>query len=940
MRSKLLTILGAALALALTTTSFAQRTTGGISGTVKDATGAVLPGVTVSVSGPAIVGSQSAVTNEHGFYRILNLPPGEYQVNFTLSGFKIVTLRDLRVGVGATLEQNAALEMSQLQETIEVVGDSTVVDTTSSEVASNYDREWVENAPLRRFSFFDLVAAAPGAMQGGDGSARTMMYGSGYDENAFQVDGVDITDNFFNEALAEPNTDAIEEVEILALGAPAEYGNATGAVYNIVTRQGSNEFHGDVNYFWQGDGLTSNNTEGLTNPDGSFTNACASGEGRCPWLRDKYNDFTAQIGGPIIRDKLWFFASYQYQRDSNWDIGIDATGPESNLTLKNYPTDRYLGKLTWQITPKHKLVGNFHYDKQRTDNGLDIGSTPSTAWSRRADTPTPGLAYTGVLSDKTVLDVRFSGFYGNVSGEPTDPNEPRSQPRFYDLDTGLISGGHYYWYDVEPRRTTATAKISHLADNFLGSSHDFKFGVQYSGAVARGIYGYNDFVYIYSLSYPGYGFGYDRTPFSYTGDSRSIGVFLDDDIKVSDRFSLSLGVRYDYNKAYAAAQDDLDEFGNPTGVTYPQIDYYTWNTIVPRIGFNWKITGDGKTVLKGFLGRYHRAVATGEYANVISPSAKDTFSGPFDTTTGQFYDTSFFEGPANLGVDPDYKAPRMDQFALSLERELARGLGVMASYTYKRGRDYAGWEDTTGQYVQEPFTDNIGDDPSGRTFNIYRLVSDPGARAFRITNPPDVGSDVHAATLTILKRMTGKWSLNASATYLNANGRVQESRSGVTLQQRSGLQFRDFGKNPNDFVNTDGPLVLDIPWVFKVQAMYQLPAGFLVSGNFSHRAGPYIVRRATLPEAIIGAPEGRLMMLQPRGELGRIPSVTFLDLRLQKDFKLSERVRFSIFADGLNLLNEDAYEGVQSSTATSSVFLWPFDPVDPRRIMLGAKLRF
>jgi outer membrane receptor protein involved in Fe transport len=930
-----------AFVLLLATPLLAQRTTGSIAGNVRDTGGGAVPGVTVSVTGPNIVGTQTATTNAEGFYRIVNLPPGVYDLSYTLAGFRTVNRKGLRVSVGMTAEENASLEVSSREEQVTVVAEAPVVDTTSNEVGSNYDRDWVENAPLRRFSFFDLVAAAPGAMQGGDGSARTMMYGSGYDENAFQVDGVDITDNFFNEALAEPNTDAIEEVEVLALGAPAEYGNMTGAVYNIVTRQGTNAFHGDVNFFWQHDKLTSDNTVDLENPDGTFTDACSTDSARrCPWTRDRYRDFSAQLGGPILKDKLWFFASVGFQRDSNWDIGIDATGPESRLTLKNYPTDRFLGKLTWQINPRHKVVGNFHYDEQRTDNGLDIGSAPSTAWSRRANTPTPGLAYTGILSEKAVLDVRFSGFYGEVSGEPTDPNEPPSQPRFYDLDTSFISGGHYYWYATEPRRTTATAKISYLADEFLGASHDFKFGVQYSSAVARGIYGYNDFVYTYSQTNPGYGFGYDRTPFSYTGDSRSVGVFLDDTIKVNSRLTLNLGVRYDYNKAFAAAQDDLDEAGNPTGVSFPQIDYYTWNTIVPRLGFNLRLTGDGKTVMKGHWGRYHRAVATGEYANVLSPSVKDTFSGPFDTNTGQFYDTAFFEGAANLGVDPDYKAPRMDQFAVSLERELARSFGVSASYTYKRGREYAGWADITGQYVQVPFTDTLGQNPSGQTFNVFKLVSDPAARTFRITNPPGVESDVHAASLNFIKRMSGRWSLNASATYLKAEGRVQESRSGVTLQQRSGLQFRDFGKNPNDFVNTDGPLVLDVPWNFKVQAMYQLPAGFLVSGNFSHRAGPHIVRRATLGEAIIGAPEGRLVLLQPRGQLGRLPSVTFLDMRLQKDFKFGSSVKFSVFADALNLLNETAYESVQTSTATSSVFLWPFDPVDPRRVMLGAKLRF
>src|SRR5262245_8142189 len=267
----------AALLLVFAAPALAQRTTGVISGTVKHSTGAVLPGVAVSVSGVNIVGSQAAATNEQGFYRILNLPPGEYEVAFSISGFKSVTKRGLRVSLGTTIEVDASLEVSQLQEAIDVVGETPVVDTSSNEVGANYDRTWVENAPLRRFSFFDLVNAAPGTLDGGDGSGRGMVYGSSYDENAFQLDGVDITENFFNESSAEPNPDAIEEVEILSLGAPAEYGNLTGAVYNIVTRQGTNEYHGDVNFFWQGDGTTGNNTQELRDHNGNFLDAtCAT----------------------------------------------------------------------------------------------------------------------------------------------------------------------------------------------------------------------------------------------------------------------------------------------------------------------------------------------------------------------------------------------------------------------------------------------------------------------------------------------------------------------------------------------------------------------------------------------------------------------------------------------------------------------------------------
>ena len=740
----------AALVAFFATPALAQRTTGAISGTVKDSTGALLPGVTVAVSGPNIVGTQTATTNEQGFYRFINLPPGDYQLVFTLQGFTSVTHRGLRVPVGGTIEADAALAVRQVQESIDVVGESPVVDTTSNEVGTNFDREWVENAPLRRFSFFDLVASAPGSVQAGDGSARTHMYGSSYDENSFQVDGVDITDNYFNEALAEPNIDAIDEVEVLSLGAPAEYGNLTGAVYNIVTRQGSNEFHGDLNVFFQTDGLTSNNTDGIQNPDGTFLNACSDGVGRCPWKRDNYMDITAQLGGPIIKDKLWFFASYQNQRDYYWDAGF----AYDDLLRTSERTDRYFFKLNWQIDPKHKLVGTFHYDKQNDDLGpSSLIAAGTTAATRKGTTPTPGLGYTGVLSERTVVDVRYSGFYGSVNIGPTDPNQPRDLTHFIDNDTGAISGGHYYWYELEPKRNTVTAKVSHFADKFLGASHDFRFGVQYSTAEAPGIYGYNDLVYTYSLTDPSYGYGIARTPFSYNGSSRSVGVFVDDTIRLSERFTINAGVRWDYNKAYSPEQQELDENGLPTGTSFPETDYYTWKQFSPRVGFNWKATADGKTVFKGHWGRYHRAVATGEFANILGPNVKPYFAGGYDVPTGTFLDLVQISSNDQLGVDPDYKSPRTDQFILSLDRELSPGVGASLTYVNKRGRNFAGWDETRGTYVQIPYTDDVGEGATGRTFPIYAITSDPADRFFQITNRDELVSDINAVSLSINRPM-------------------------------------------------------------------------------------------------------------------------------------------------------------------------------------------
>lgn len=949
MRRKLLPIVLALVAVALAGPAMAQRTTGGIAGTVTDATGAALPGVTVAVSGPNIVGTQTAVTNESGFYRFIGLPPGEYQVSYTMGGFKTVRRSDVHVSVGGMREENIPLEISQMQETVDVLGTASVVDTTSSEVGANYDREWVDLGPLRRNSFFDLTASAPGSLSGGDSNnmTRTMVFGSSYDENAYQVDGVDITDNYFNEALAEPNTDVIDEIEILSLGAPAEYGNLTGAVYNIVTRQGTNEFHGDARIHVQADGLTSNNTKDIVNPDGTFLDACPDGEGRCPWTRDRFTDLSLQFGGPIIKDKLWFFASYGNQRDYFWDVGVDAS---SDLTAGRFKTDRYFGKLNWQISDKHKLVGTFHLDEKDDDGGLSANSAPETAVKRLASTPTPGVGYTGVLSDRTVVEVRYSGFYGDVQQLPTDPNQPRDLPRFYDIDTGFISGGHYYWYDLGPKRTTVTAKVSHLADKFLGSSHDFRFGVQYSGAQAGGLVGYNDVIYTYTQTNPGYGYGISYTPFSYSGDSRAVGVFFDDTVRVSGRLSLNLGVRYDHQKAFAAERPVLDDQGNPTGRTFAQEDYFTWTNVSPRLGFNWKVTGDGRTVLKGHIGRYYRAVATGEYANKLGESITPIFVGPYDIGTGTFGDLTLSRSNENLGFDPDYSAPYTDQFIGSLEREVSRGLGAQLSYVYKRGRNYAGWQEVAGEYVRAPFVDEgLGplDQPTGRTIELFQLVSDPDERQFRITNPPIMKSDVHAVSLSVIKRMSDRWQLTGSATWLRAKGTLQEGQgaageagSGVGIIQRGGLQFRQFGQNPNSYVNVDGRLKSDVEWQFKVQALYRLPAGFLVSANFSSRSGAHLVRRTRALRSITHVPENTPILLQPRGENGRLDALTVLDMRLQKEFKLGGDASLSLFADAFNLLNSDTTEGVVTSLVESSSYLFPLSPVTPRRVMLGTVFKF
>jgi outer membrane receptor protein involved in Fe transport len=849
----------------------------------------------------------------------LNLSPGSYNLVFELAGFATLNRNGLVVSVGMTTEANVTLSLSSVSESVTVTGASPVVDTIASDVSTNYDSEWVDNAPTARLSFFNLIAAAPGVNAASRSITNAMVYGSARDENSYQLDGTDITDNFFGQALATPNTDSIEEIEILSLGAPAEYGSIQGAVFNIVTKQGSNSFRGDANFYYQSDGLTGNNT--TEEEDNGF-----------PYYRDSFKDFTAQIGGPIKKDKVWFYGSYQKQLDASSPVGVD---PAVGTTEQD--RDKYLVKVNVQLDDNHTLVGTYHQDRAY------IPTTPSPNWAvetypaRYYNTPTPGVSYTGLIGTNTVIDARFSGFYGDIDLGPADDQYPRVATRFLDLDTGKSRGGWYYTYILNVSKTTVNAKISHYADDFLGGSHDFKFGAQYGYATAGGVYGYNDFVLYYASGGVQVGYGYERLPFSYGGNTKTIGVFADDTFQVNDRLTLNLGLRFDTSNAYSPEQPELDENENETGNTFPAADYFTWTNFSPRLGFNVKLTGDGRTVFKGHWGRYHRTITTGDFANIIGPSIPPIYYGDWNFATNQFENLVLFTDNTNLNVDSDLKSPYTDQFILSLDREVFTDFGLSFIYVHKEGRDFSAWQDVGGVYAPVPFTDTAGQESTGNTLSLFQLQNSVSDRTFLMTSPDSMETNVDAFTVQGVKRMSSNWQLTASLTWQKQEGRLAFSNS-ASNSQRSGLQFNNFGQNPNDFVNTYSLLNADRPWTFKTQLVYQFPLDFLASMNFQYMDG---VPRIRLVQARAATGIPTQVQPLPRGEVGRMPNQTFVDFRVQKDFVLDDRgTRIGLFVDVLNALNNDSYESVLSSLATSSSYKKPATFTFPRRAMLGAKFSF
>jgi outer membrane receptor protein involved in Fe transport len=933
MRRRLSASLVVAALVTIAMPVFAQRTTGTIAGSVKDETGAILPGVTVTIKGANIVGTQTATTNEHGLYRFAALPPGVYDLTFSITGFGTLNRQAVKLSLGATLEENASLKVSAKAEEITVTGETAVVDTQTNQVGTNYDKDWVRNAPVPRFSMFDLLAAAPGISQSGQGSTLMSAFGSGTDENSFQIDGTNLTSSATGGAWPYPNTDAIEEIEVLSLGAPAEFGNLTGAVMNIVTRQGTNDFHGDANFYFQSDGLTSRNT--TAEEDGGF-----------PFHREHFYDATGQISGPIIKDKLHFFASYQYQTDAKAPAGVN---PDF---FTDETAHRVFGKLNWQISPKHKLALGYHNDYYRLPATPNANSAPSTVGSDNGDNPTPNLMYTGVLSDKTVLEARAGGFWGHDHFDPLEG--PRTQPYFYDLDTGQATGGLYSWYDDHTYQSTASIKLSHLADSFLGSSHDFKFGVQYTnGGVKDGVFAYNDHIYTYVYTdYYGnqsrVAYGYQYQPYAYATNNDGIGVFLDDTVRINDRLTLNLGVRYDHNTARFPDIPILDPQNNPTGEVVRGRDLFTWNVVAPRLGFNLKLTSDGRTVLKGHYGRYYRGVQTSEYSSSVAITPGVVRACPeenffcYDLATNTFIDPVVTTSSVNQSIDPNYENPYTDQFIASLERELVRDLGLSLHYVHKRSRNGPAWRDVTGQYEDVTILDDTGADATGQPVVVKRLLTDPAESLYVLSNDDRVRTDIHAFTAQLTKRMSKGWQAVAAYTYLDSTGVLPSTRGGLLSNPSAAARYSNFGQNPNDFVNAGGKLLGNRPHTFKGQLVVQLPHGFLIGANYLFQSGRAWARRARV-EAFdnLGFPAAPEINIEERDGNRRVPNQSILDLRLQKSFKLSEKVRFQLFCDALNLFNTDTNEDVLSRFVDNEVdFGVPSAFLLPRRIMLGAKLTF
>ena len=898
----------------------AQPLTGALIGTVKDAQGAVLRGAIVRVSSPAVIGgAETLTTNQNGQLRFPALPPGLYVLAIEVQGFKAYHEEDIRIGIGSTIERTVVLNLQNIEESLVVEGAGSRIEARGSGFETRFGPEDLKAIPTRRFSMFDFIRAAPGVSPTSPGSVSTnsvSAFGSGTNENTFLIDGTNFTCPCSGEARSEPGVDFIQEVQVQSVGASAEFGNLQGAVVNVITRQGGDRFLYDASYYGQTAALTSQPRH-LVYP--------GSGQAKSGYGRVKYRDLTTNTGGPVVRDRLWFFAGYQHLRDYDSQPGTDPVFP------RTYEQDKIFAKLTWRLAPGLQLLQSFH-NEFWVNPELPTFVKPFEATQRRhASVPAMTFGHlTHTLSSNTVWDVRVGRFVFVRDDDPSSGSV--TAPGRFDRATGAFSVAPPSIGRLTLMRSTTKATINHYRPGLLGADHQLRIG----GQLEKGEH------HLSSIIPTGVRFIDDRgLPFHAVSSDPSIagGVFatvagfMSDAITVGSALTVNAGLRFDHTRAISQDLPVLDAQGRETDSMVRGLGtLYTWNMWSPRLGITLKLTGDGRTMLRGSYGRFNQGVLTGELAP-FHPAATPTTTAAFDPSTGAYTTiVSVVDPKRNLRLDSETRTPRTDEYSIGVDREVGRGLAIALAYVRKVGRNFVGWTDVGGEYREE--TRPLAD---GRHLPVFVITNSTADRRFLLTNPPGYSLEYNGLVMAAEKRRSNGWQAFGSYTFSRASGLQVSSgttAAGSQVSTIAGAPYLTFGQDPNSLTNARGRLANDRPHMLRVMGSIDVPwTGFVAAANAQHFSG-----KPWAATAQIALPQGdQRILLEPRGSR-RLSSQTLVDVRISKSISIGGSKRVEVLLDVLNVLNDTAEEGLATDNLFSANFGQPSAFVDPRRVMLGVRL--
>lgn len=951
----------------------AQENYGSITGTVTDATGGAVPGAVIELVSPELPRGIRATTEASGAYAMPRVPNGIYTLTISKEGFSKFVQRNVEVRLGTGLTYNAQLKIGAVAEVVEVTESVVQLDTTSSTTATNITRETFDNLPKGR-NFHSLLTFAPGVRfepkAGNAGVGGFQTDGASGSENLFLIDGADISD-IRRGSLRVQNSipfEFLSEIQIKSSGFGAEFGGATGGVMNAQTRSGSNAFHGMALYNITSTGLN-------PRPHAYWKRSVASADVAQYFhpLEDQYKIHYPgfMVGGPIAKNTLFFNVAWMPQlerrsatvpyasgartftRDDTVHYGLarldfnptsklqfnsswiwspwKRTGtlpnrdplvaaPANNLAVQGgfQPAQQVNFNGTYALTSRWFVTGRMGY-KYQNDKGTNYGLSGAPYLIYR----TSSAALPEALRGNVPAELRQGNGFSNVSStfgilkDVTDRYTVNADSNYI---ANLGGKQHIFKFGY------AMARVgNNVEDDYTNGQFDIYWNDAFTrGSVkdARGTYGY----YIWQ----------DGVRHKSAVNSRNLGLYVQDDFKVTQRFTLNLGVRLENEFLPPYTQE-------VRGVKVANPVSFGWgDKIAPRIGFAWSPDAGAKWKIAGSFGLYYDVMkyelARGSFGGDYWFSNVFTLENPALLSLGKAnpgaagrpiisYDNR--NTPINAqgeleGIDPNLKPYTSREFTGTVSREIKPGLIFTARYTRKdllKAIEDIGVLDADDNEVYLIGNPGFGETrneksdyghktPNGQEFQVPKAVRQYNGLEFRIDGR--WRRNIMASTSYTYSRLYGNYSGTANSD--------ESGRSDPGVSRAYDLPFYYFDATGSQ-KNVLGRLGTDRPHTFKAFVNYDMKTKAGVT-NFGLSQFAYSGTPDTTTIIYLSAPTSPF----GRGDMGRTPVFTQTDLSVQHSIPVGERVKIRLEANFLNLFNQATV--VARTTQINRASAFAIDPAD------------
>jgi hypothetical protein len=947
---------------------------GSLRGYVKDEQGAVLPGVTMTASSPALLAPVTGVTDASGYYRLLNLPPGTFSITAELAGFSTYRREGIVMRAGLTLTVDVSLALGSLSETVTVSGESPMIETNRPTSIINIEGELLRAAPITsRRLFSDALDMAPGigSRNVDDGVGRRAYYfrGSHIYAHAFQLEGTPASAYIDSAAHSMGmGGDTVQDVEIKLGGADASTPLSTGVVMNVVTPSGQNQFKGSASYSFQPLDWNSDNTKSGAAPGGLPT-------------FQSVNQWDLSLGGRIVRDRVWFYATYRY---ADLENGISRTPqdlaylyafkptfePFNNVSLSKQP----FVKITAQINTANQLSGFFQNDRNRFTSSRERNTEQINY--RSAGGSIYQAKLNSVWGDR--LTTQFSGSYNNKGGSDVDTYEQDKGfgPQVQVHQNTTISGGRptgtgvlVTMNNVQSRSLSPSSMLVLRGDLTFyqqgwGGSHEFKTGIWSGPRLWRADttrLSNDGFILdeVRQINPSDAAAGtvsfhrrYESPLELQTTDAhdRDTGIYVQDSWKPTARLTANFGVRVDFVRRFDEVYD---------------VERMKSVNIGPRFGVAFLVTEDARNVLRASYGRVHEQVNGRDpittFATTSNRFRRDLYDSNGDGVFEQEIITPAATNAINqLAFDPDLHQPYIDEFAVGFARQFRGQISVDISGSRRYFTDAYGEVDINGIYPDGPYQPFIGFGKVDPNRGMIMQQTNATWSRVVVTNVEAIVAKNLSHNFQLMSSFTRQWQ--------HLDGTWNPTDPARFIQPDAFANDRDlsrhlFGNGDDNSLDGGGNEtgVAYRPFSVRLAGQYFAPWSVRVSASYIIQAGgylgPVVVQNAT-GDPLYGPGTVRLAngTSQPNplatawrfaygtrsdGQV-RNETARFLQLNLARTFRFGDRQTVETGLGIFNLFNNGAFTqwNTGAQRLNSPLYLSRFNRHPPRAFQLTLAYKF